>query len=378
MDALGEAVVRVGSFGRRSAMGIRMITLVPSGAVAILAADSSAMRRFVVVAFVVLCVWSVVYAAQMRRGVTVWVTVVDAVLLGCLGAITTQMTPASWLMSNKTWLRPFTTFAAVAYQYSAPSRVGVPAGLAICTTVAIANSAAQHGPPGLDTVITAVWSNAVVLLARLLWTLLTRAAIRADVAFTEAEIARRRQLVAESVRADERLITDSLHDTAATTLLIVAVGQASGLGEVLRHRARHDLQTLRAMRAGPLAAPTDLSQELLVMTQRSAVTVSLSGPDQLDLPPDVARALADAAGEALTNVARHAGSLLAHIQFGIDDGTVFVEITDDGRGFDIALVPATRRGLRASVTDRMAAVGGASRIKSAVGMGTTVRLEWPA
>jgi signal transduction histidine kinase len=58
------------------------------------------------------------------------------------------------------------------------------------------------------------------------------------------------------------------------------------------------------------------------------------------------------------------------------DDDVLVEIEDAGIGFDPATVPAHRYGLRGSIHERMATVGGRAEIASAPGAGTRVRLEW--
>jgi signal transduction histidine kinase len=53
-------------------------------------------------------------------------------------------------------------------------------------------------------------------------------------------------------------------------------------------------------------------------------------------------------------------------------------ITDQGTGFDPAEVAADRLGLRGSVVERMAAVGGNAKIWSAPGQGTSIVITAPA
>ena len=373
----GEARRRVGTLGRRYVAGIRVITFAPIGLVAVLAADDPVMRGRVELWLLAFAGWSVAYVACVLCGRTTLVTVVDGLLLCGLGLATAMVTPTGWLESGRTWIRPFVTFAAVGYQYSTPWRVGLPMGLAACTAAAIAAVAGQ-GALGADSVVTVVWSNLIAVLGRVLFTLLNRAAARVDETLADAETARRKQEVAENVRADERSIGDALHDTAAATLLMVAVGQAGGLGTVLRERAQHDLDTLRDLRTGVHTGPVDLCRELRAHARRCAVTVTIHGPEELDVPAQVARALADAAGEALTNVARHAGTASARLHFEKVDGRVLVEIADEGRGFELDNVPTTGRGLGRCIVDRVEAVGGQASITSLVGKGTTVRLAWPA
>ena len=58
------------------------------------------------------------------------------------------------------------------------------------------------------------------------------------------------------------------------------------------------------------------------------------------------------------------------------NGSVVLEISDDGRGFDPA-TPSRQFGL-ASMRDRARAAGGRLKVRSRPGAGTTVRLEVPA
>ena len=70
-----------------------------------------------------------------------------------------------------------------------------------------------------------LWMLAMAAMSRAAWVLVTRAAERADRMAAEAERARRESAVAEAERAEERELANSLHDTAATTLLMVGTGQ---------------------------------------------------------------------------------------------------------------------------------------------------------
>jgi signal transduction histidine kinase len=374
VSSAGEAVERVQHLGRRYAIGIRAVTIIPIGTVAVLADASGGGWAAITIA--ALAGWSIVYVAALGVGRPRWVTVGDAAVVCCLGVVALHLTPVAWLVTGKSWVRPFTTFAAVGYQYSTGWRIGVPAGVAACTAVAVSSSIAQPGPIGIDAVVTAVWSNVIPMLGRLLFTLITRAAARADGMRAAAEAARLELIVADSVRADERAIADSLHDTAATTLLMVALRQAEGLNDLVRLRARHDLAVLKTMRTFVRPERVELCVELRSSAARCAVETEVAGPVVLNVPPPVARALVDATGEALTNVVRHAETSSARLHFGEAAGIVFVEVSDAGCGFELAKIPMTRRGLRTSIVARVAAVGGTAEVTSALGQGTRVRLTW--
>jgi len=76
------------------------------------------------------------------------------------------------------------------------------------------------------------------------------------------------------------------------------------------------------------------------------------------------------------NVRRHSGGARACVRLEALSDRVVVTIVDTGQGFDPSR-PASGRGLRYSVGERMSAIGGSGRVQSALGGGTTVRLEWP-
>jgi two-component system NarL family sensor kinase len=98
------------------------------------------------------------------------------------------------------------------------------------------------------------------------------------------------------------------------------------------------------------------------------------------LPPAVTRLLYRAAREALRNVSLHAGASAAAVRAGVDGASVWVEITDNGLGFDPDTLP-TRvaeghlglKGLEGVVDD----AGGEFVVDSWPGRGTTVRVKVP-
>ena len=84
-----------------------------------------------------------------------------------------------------------------------------------------------------------------------------------------------------------------------------------------------------------------------------------------------------AAGEALTNAAKHAGVDRVDVYAEVSDVAVSVFVRDRGIGFDEDAVPEDRYGVRQSIHDRMARHGGTSEIRSTPGEGTEVRLHLP-
>jgi len=83
------------------------------------------------------------------------------------------------------------------------------------------------------------------------------------------------------------------------------------------------------------------------------------------------------AQEALTNAVRHSGAQAIQLTLAADDGTLRLEIADDGCGF----APDARRGTEAlglvGMEERALALGGRLDLRSAPGEGTRIRLECP-
>ena len=79
--------------------------------------------------------------------------------------------------------------------------------------------------------------------------------------------------------------------------------------------------------------------------------------------------------EALTNVRRHAGAGHVRVELGTEGGLAFVEVSDDGRGFD-PHGAGTGMG-RHSMGQRALELGGGLDVQSASGKGTRVRLSVP-
>jgi signal transduction histidine kinase len=367
----------VSSAGRRFVAGMRVLTLIPAGAAAILAADGPGMRLKVIIAVGVLAGWSVVYIKRVLAGQTVGASLIDSAVLLGLFLATPLIVSDDWLVSRTSWLRPFVTFAAVGYQYSIPWRVGVGLGALLCFAGSVATVAAAPGPLGLDDVITGVWSFLTVMLARILWTLVVRAGRRMDDVLTAAARARTDREIAARVRADQRAVSNDLHDTAAATLLMVGLGWADD-PEELRRWAKRDLQILEGIRAGGTSSlHVDLCGELRYLGENQSFEVVFLGPDRLEIAAGPARAVIGAVSETLANVRRHAAADLAMIKVTGTPERFGIEIRDRGRGFDPDAVPATRRGVRESIVGRLEAVGGSAEIVSALGEGTTVWMEWP-
>ncbi|MFB4262455.1 sensor histidine kinase [Nonomuraea sp. GTA35] len=370
----GEAAGLLVRFGRRYAAAVRLATLVPSCAIALFRAPDEQLAGTVVVAGLA-ALWTCGFAWWLRAGRgNVLVTVDVAVLLGLFGTIfLIDLVEAR----NTGWLRLLVTFACVTYQWYTSLVVGAMAAVAAGGGAVALLLAAGAWEVDASLVTGTVWALPAAALSRAAWILVWRAAKRADLMAAEALRARGEAEVAAAVRAEEREQVNSLHDTAATTLLMVGLGQVRSDAGWLAPQARRDLDKLRAG-GGRTPEEADLVGLLRADLAVTHLSVDFDGPERLRLPFGVARAITDAAGEALANVRRHAGTTRAAVRLSGDAGALRVEVADRGRGFSPDGVPETRRGVRESIRGRMERVGGTATITSAAGEGTRVRLEWRA
>jgi signal transduction histidine kinase len=148
--------------------------------------------------------------------------------------------------------------------------------------------------------------------------------------------------------------------------------------------ARENLADARTLVTGLASAQLEagtLTNALRRLTERSAaelgITMSFqaSGPER-PLPAATEVVLLRTGQEALANVRKHAAATTVAVRLRYAADQVQLEVTDDGVGFDPAVVNGGYglRGMRVRLTE----AGGSVTVKSAPGKGTAVRAEVPA
>jgi signal transduction histidine kinase len=312
--------------------------------------------------------WSVLYARWLWQDPPPGLAWADVGVLSVTALTQPWTVPAVSVGNGQGWVITLVSVAVVIHQWHTRPVPGLASALVV--TAAFLVGAWWTTPElWLGAAAIGAWTPVQAILSRVLVTLLTQGARTADAQEARAEAARREAAVAEAVRADERQHIAMLHDTAATTLLMVGLGEVGSNHAWLRAQAARDLTAL----AGEAEATDgDALPALFEVINASRVAVELTAPDELPLPPEVAAAVRGALREALNNVARHSGQTTATVV--VTDGSVV--ITDRGKGFRPDAVPERRRGVANSIIERLESAGGRAVITSAPGEGTTVRLEW--
>ena len=196
--------------------------------------------------------------------------------------------------------------------------------------------------------------------------------------------ASRRRLV-KAQDEERRRIERNLHDGAQQQLVALTVqltlleDSAKDRGEVremtgqLRAGLHAALDDLRALARGiypPLLADQGLGAALRAQADKAPLPVGIEADGIGRYPPDVEAAVYFCTLEALQNVAKYARASQATVALSCPDGHLEFTITDDGGGFDTTT--ATHGTGLQGMADRLAAVGGALRIHSAPGLGTTI------
>ena len=194
----------------------------------------------------------------------------------------------------------------------------------------------------------------------------------------------------EAQAAELRRIERDLHDGAQARL--VAVGMTLGLIESLLDKdpaaARKLVGEARESSAKALSELRDLVRGVHppVLAERGlgdavhalALDVPLPTSVEVDLPYGRAPAPVEAAvyfavSEALTNAVKHSGAERVAVRVEHDGRTIYVTVSDDGRG---GADPARGSGLR-GVRHRLGAFDGTVRVSSPPGGPTVVTLEVP-
>jgi signal transduction histidine kinase len=212
----------------------------------------------------------------------------------------------------------------------------------------------------------------------------------------------RRVLAERAAEEERRRIARELHDsisqalfsmslqvrTASVALEREEVDPRSPLARAIGELARLTRGALAEIRALIFELrPEGLREEGLVAAlrkhaaavgARDGVPLDVDLPDEpLPLDPGVEEELYRVAQEAIHNAVRHADATRIMLAAGLHpEQGIWLEIADDGRGFDPGLDRPGHLGLR-TMAERAARAGGDLSIDSAPGAGTRVRVSLP-
>jgi signal transduction histidine kinase len=276
------------------------------------------------------------------------------------------------------------------------------ATLAVAVAAVVAVSATSHQEGffvELSPTDSALNLQLYIIFAAL--TTLCLAAIVSEGRRAALELADAQRREGERAALERQRIARDLHDSVSqslfsTTLHVRTAQHALGraglkdagpVGEELREIGQLTRGALAEMRALIFELrPDALAEEGLVaaltkqasaLSAREGLAIDVDGPpERLPLGPEVEEQLYRLGQEALANVIKHARAASAAVRIAAVNGTVVMEVSDDGHGFDPATVGHEHFGLR-SMRGRVADLHGRLEVTSAPGHGTVLRVEVP-
>jgi len=213
------------------------------------------------------------------------------------------------------------------------------------------------------------------------------------VAIENARLAERGQQLA--VLEERRRLARELHDSVTQSLFSMSLlaQVLPELWEVDAEEARAGLVQIRDLTRSALAEmrallielrPAALGEQGLAhalreqvaaFERRTGISVLVNLASETRLPEPVEQAFFRITQEALANVARHAHAQRVRVTLR-GHAPVRLVITDDGRGFQPERVGDGRFGL-ISMHERAAKVGARLHMRTAIGQGTNIAVEWP-
>ena len=179
-----------------------------------------------------------------------------------------------------------------------------------------------------------------------------------------------------------KVVEASLHQDAPSEQIEESLGQVKGrLTGTIREvqRVIYDLRPILLDELGLVAAIHSLADQRLRAQGIEADVQVVGHSRRLDTHQEVA--VFRIVQEALQNIVRHAEAHSAVIAIEFRPDSLFIQVADDGIGFDPSLVPSepdTGSGLGLlGMRERASLLGGTLSIDSAPGEGTTVVLTVP-
>jgi signal transduction histidine kinase len=205
--------------------------------------------------------------------------------------------------------------------------------------------------------------------------------------------------LSEAEEAERRKLAHDIHDTLGQALTVIKMKLQASISSapdtVHAQRIKDALMLLEEIIEQTRTLTFELYPSMLdtlglMPTLRhhaeqfklqTGVHVSLSQVgDERKLPPHAATYLFRAIKELVTNAAKHGRAEEVLITIHWRDGSLRAVVDDDGCGFDAtaSLPPNKPRGLGlASISERLASLGGTACVESAEGKGARVILEMP-
>jgi two-component system, NarL family, sensor histidine kinase UhpB len=250
-------------------------------------------------------------------------------------------------------------------------------------------------------ILTAIFSVTTVVLGLFLFFVIMMVRSHRKIEAAQRERIRQMQIFSEKLQSareeEQKQIARELHDELGGALTgikydLLWLGKHTAMKSVVKER----FQTIRAMVDTTTKTVQRISSGLRPkildtvgleaavewhtreFTKRTSIEVKLKEINKLpSLDDAVATGVYRIIQEALTNVARHSGATRAEVAMQLNDGELRVEIADNGKGIDQAMIAHPESLGILSMQERARMLGGKIAITSNPGKGTCVILSAP-
>ncbi|MFT4050456.1 MAG: histidine kinase [Solirubrobacterales bacterium] len=232
-------------------------------------------------------------------------------------------------------------------------------------------------------------SELLAVAGEAVMTPLEHARLAAELRARVEELRGSRTRLVEAADRERRRIERDLHDGAQQHLISIALNLTFAAD--LIHSRPNEAEMLLAESAGALAevsaelrdlargihsamlADRGLVAAVQTLADRSALPVKIDQLPDVDIPPKLESAAYFVVSESLANAARSAQARVATVRLDVRNGSLHIEVSDDGVG---GADPSRGTGLT-GLNDRVSALDGELEILSPAGVGTTVRATLP-
>jgi signal transduction histidine kinase len=214
--------------------------------------------------------------------------------------------------------------------------------------------------------------------------------LEAEVRAQLEEVRTSRARIVEAGDAERRRVERNLHDGAQQRLVTMSLSLRRLLAELpddaspvlvsyvddLLNESKRAIEELRELARG--IHPAILTEEGIAaavgsLAERSPVPVRIECSPERRFPDAIEATAYFVVAESLANTAKYASASLATVKISYKEGTLDIEVADDGIGGADVQKGSGLRGL----LDRVAAVGGRLNVESPRGTGTVVRAAIP-
>lgn len=231
-----------------------------------------------------------------------------------------------------------------------------------------------------DSLYSFFFSTSVSLLVMFL----RHRAAQVDSEFEALSAARLERAFLDVMQIERTKINSIVHDSVIASLDAAAEANSAAERSAAAKAANEAIVRLEREAARDPMAREKLSSQAFFESLKAAierrstfVSVRVKSPVDLQIPFEVAVAMAESTFQALNNSLVHAQNALNRkVALSSSRNSLKILIIDDGVGFRMSSVPKNRLGVRVAIFQRLESLGVKVNLQSSPGEGATWVFEW--